>query len=177
MEFTTTTTDRQATAPALVQDLIIEITPRGPTVFRGTAEQLRAEGLIPDGFIWPNGDESTQFNLGQFSCALRRCRPDGTQGPKSAWTSGDYWCLRRGLASQPIRGFQANEIFEATAAMLEAVKRATPWGEWIQRRALAARRDRRYSEFRQQLLGEQKRKPGRPYKKSTTTAQTQGVTA
>lgn len=158
------------TSALSASDLHIEITQRGPTVFRGTAEQLRAEGLIPDGFTWPTGDASVSFALGKFSCALSRCRPEGMHGPKSAWTSGDYWCFRRGLASQPVRGFQANEIFEATAAMLEAVKRATPWGEYVQKRAHRAKQDSRYWAFRQQLLGEQKRKPGRPYK---NTAQEQ----
>lgn len=38
------------TAALIASDLIIEITPRAYTGYTGTAAQLIAEGLIPDGF-------------------------------------------------------------------------------------------------------------------------------
>jgi len=68
--------------PALVaSDLMIEIHPRWLCRFRGTAEQLVAEGLIPEGFKWPCKTERHSWGSGAFDYFLERCRPEGIKGP------------------------------------------------------------------------------------------------
>lgn len=157
-------------------DLRVSIHPRACSRYYGTAEQLVAEGLIPDGFKWPNKARRAAFEMGEFTHFLGRCRPDGIKGPMSIWTEGDYWCLQRSLIADEGKGGQAAQLYEKSMELAEIIRRNTP--EWMREfnRAWEARKDAKYQAFRQQLLGEPKRGRGRP-PKTTTQVTTQGATA
>lgn len=157
-------------------DLLVLITPRAYTRYYGTAAQLVAEGLVPDGFQWPSGDRSVSFEIGLFTHDLARCRPDGIKGPKSVWTSGDYWRLQRGVTAENGKGFYRAQIYEKSMELQQIIHCNTP--EWNQLfcRAWEAQKDTKYQAFRLQVLGEPKRGRGRPAKAAAST-QAKGATA
>lgn len=156
-------------------DLRISIYPRACTRYHGTAAQLIAEGLIPDGFKWPQRTSRVSFEMGKFTHYMGRCRPDGIKGPMAVWVEGDYWFLQRSLTADEGRGWQAAQLYEKTMELAAIIHRTTP--EWSRtfHRAYETRKDAKYQAFRLQLLGEPKRGRGRPVKNTTT--QTQGATA
>ena len=151
-------------AALLASDLEIEINPRAYTWFRGTSAQLIAEGLIPDGFEWPIGDQHKTIEDVGFEHWLFRTRPEGHKGPKSSWINGDFWYLRRTLANLPRDGFMEAEIY-AKKAELAAVfyRRSTEWHR-ICKQAYEARQDKRYMAFRSLVIPERQRGRGRPSK-------------
>jgi hypothetical protein len=163
-------------APALLaSDLIIQITPRAHTEYQGTAEQLRAEGLIPDGFKWPTGTSRISCEVGKFSYWVGRKRPEGHKGPMSSWAGVDNWFLRRGLTSQERDGWRAADIYEKSMALAEVIRRGTPEYNRISNASWKARCDDKHQAFRSLVIPEPKRGRGRPSK--TTTTQTQGASA
>ena len=156
-------------------DLRVSIYPRACTRYHGTAAQLIAEGLIPDGFKWPQRTSRVSFEMGKFTHYMGRCRPDGIKGPMAVWVEGDYWFLQRSLTADEGRGWQAALLYEKTMELADLVRRNTPEWNRMFSRAWETRKDDKYQAFRLQLLGEPKRGRGRPVKNTTT--QTQGATA
>lgn len=140
-------------ADLLKTDLQIDIYQRAYARFHGTAAQLMAEGLIPDGFQWPKGTQRAKIQVGRFEYWLFRTRPLGHKGPMCSWTEGDYWHLRRTLANHPNDGFKAALIYEKQKALLEATSGITV--EWVRtyRRACEAHRDPEYMAMRALLIG------------------------
>ena len=157
-------------------DLLITIHPRASTRYHGTAAQLIAEGLIPDGFKWPHKAARASFEMGRFTHWMGRCRPDGIKGPMAVWTEGDYWFLQRSLTADEGRGWHQAQLYEKTMELADLVRRNTPEWNRMFSRAWDTRKDAKYQAFRLQLLGEPKRGRGRPAK-TTTTVTTQGATA
>lgn len=155
-------------------DLRISITPRFSTRYHGTAAQLIAEGLIPDGFEWPHRSNSASFTMGRFTHRLRRIRPDGIKGPMSIWIEGDYWFLQRSLVAEEGMGFQRALIYQKTQELADILYRQTAEWSRLFHRAYETSKDAKYQAFRLQLLGEPKRGRGRPAK-HTTTLSTQGA--
>lgn len=160
----------------LASDLLIKITPRAEAHYRGTAEQLSAEGLIPGGFKWPVGTARVSYVIGEFDYWMGRCRPTGTKGPMKIWVNGDYWFLRRSLKSDDENQWLNADIYEQTMALANTIRRGT--SEWARTCNLAckARMDNKYMAFRLQVLGEQKRGRGRPVK-SVTAEKSNGASA
>lgn len=165
----------QSASPGVPADLLISIHPRASTRYHGTASQLIAEGLIPDGFKWPHKASRMSFEIGKFTHWMGRCRPDGIKGPMSIWTEGDYWFLQRSLTAEEGRGWHHAQLYEKTMELADIIRRNTP--EWSRTsvRAYETRKDAKYQAFRLQLLGEPKRGRGRPAK--TAATQTQGSAA
>ncbi|MBT9505511.1 hypothetical protein [Rhodoferax sp.] len=145
-----------------VSDLVISITPRAHTEYRGTAAQLIAEGLIPDGFKWPVGSGRLYYKLGEFTFWLGRRRPEGHKGPMCSWMDGDYWFVRRGLTSQEWGGYQAADIYEKQQELAFVLYRGSPQFNFLFNRAYKARSDDKYMAFRNRLTGEPKPGRGRP---------------
>lgn len=145
-------------------DLLIQITPRFCARYHGTAAQLIAEGLIPEGFKWPAGSARAEYEMGQFTYYVGRSRPNGMKGPKSLWANGDYWLIQRSLTAEIGQGFHAAIIYAKTIELEEAIKRCTPEWNRVWHLAYDAQKDDKYMAFRQQVLGSAGRKPGRPAK-------------
>lgn len=89
-EITSTATTPPSTAP----ELRIEIRPDDWAQYTGTAAQLQAEGLIPDGFEWPRAAAAEYWEAGGFDYRLRRTRPEGHKGPQRSWFEVDNWCMQ-----------------------------------------------------------------------------------
>lgn len=167
------TVNESVGAPRLLaSDLQVEIIPRAYTQYHGTAAQLIAEGLIPDGFKWPIGSNRITIEVGKFSLWIGRKRPEGHKGPMSSWTSGDYWFLRRELKSQTRNGYREADIYAKKMELADAIYRGTPEFARIGNASWKARCDDKYQAFRSLVIPEPKRGRGRPAK---TTMQTQGA--
>ena len=150
-------------SPLLVSDLTIQIFPLFCTIYHGTAAQLIAEGVIPDGFKWPTDSKRVDYELGKFTYWMGRCRPDGMKGPRSLWINGDYWFMQRSLTSEQGKGCYSSHIYAKKRELAEAIYRGT--AEWSRVWSLAyeAKRDPLYMEFRQKITGKSKRgRPGKP---------------
>lgn len=152
------------TATLAASDLLIQILPRFCTRYHGTAEQLIAEGLIPEGFKWPTGCARVSYEIGKFSFYMGRCRPDGMKGPMSLWAHGDHWFMQRSLTSEKGKGFHAGSIYTKKMELADAIYRSTPEWSHVWHRAYQAKIDDSYMAFRQQLLGAEPRRSGRPQK-------------
>lgn len=156
----------------------------GTSDYFGTRAMLEAEGLIPDGTVWPNGFEGvTVWSIGELRFYLRRQRPDGAKGPRSQYLNVDWWCLRWGTSALETCYFERQSavlIRIQSNKLREAVWEATPEGRrevWERsRRLIAAWNDKNYQSFRSLIpaLAVRKSRRGRPPKHSEHTQQAQG---
>ena len=153
-----------STPAQITDELQISILPRAYANFRGSAAQLSAEGLIPDGFSWPAGTDFARYESGQFSYCVSRCRKKGATGSARAWSSGDYWCVRRTLTSTDKNGFHEARVYEKQQELAEVIRHATPAWERECSLAFAAILDKPYRAFRNLLIPSPKRGRGRPSK-------------
>lgn len=158
-------------------DLVISIHPRAYTRYHGTAAQLIAEGLIPEGFTWPQKAGRVSFEMGGFSYWTGRCRPDGIKGPMSIWVDGDYWFLQRSLTADEGTGWHRARIYEKTMELAGLLRCNTIEWNRLCNSAWETRKDTAYQLFRQRILGEPKRGRGRPTKHSSTTLTKKGEAA
>ncbi|ALL66131.1 hypothetical protein K788_0003282 [Paraburkholderia caribensis MBA4] len=69
--------------------------------FSGTRAALVAEGLIPDGFEWPEGRKSAWWKSEKQEFQLWRIRPPGHKGTLRTWQTCDWWHVRVRLLNGP----------------------------------------------------------------------------
>jgi hypothetical protein len=127
-------------------ELIIEIRPRACVTWEGSAEQLKAEDLIPEGFEWPVGrkaDKSWTDEDG-FAWWLRKCRPRGAKGPQGSF---DHWALRRSFAAEKGQGWAAASIYEAQLELQRARWRTTHEALRLAHRCVNAHSDAAFQAF------------------------------
>jgi hypothetical protein len=82
------------TSPHAAQELHIGIQRDEWAQYEGTAAQLQAEGLIPEGFEWPRARDDCFWQANGFEYWLRRTRPKGHKGPMRSWLGMDNWFIR-----------------------------------------------------------------------------------
>lgn len=140
--------------PLAIEDreLIIAITPRDETKWKGTAAQILGEGLIPEGLEWPKGQCKKHWHSNGFSYCLERCRPDGIKGPMSVWVHGDWWMLRRTLTADT-DCYQAGKIFELRCAYERRLWEQTPAAQIEWKKKIKAIQDEAYQVFRLKATG------------------------
>ena len=130
--------------------------------FAGTRAQLEFENVIPPGTSWPEGDVDRRFDVGRYRYWLRRIRPEGLKGPKKAWTSGDWWCLRCDIIGGP--DVFARRILNMRRALADELYRRSPTGQRELNahfsRYLKACEDKAFQAFKSLGVPERK-KPGR----------------
>ncbi|MXS82030.1 hypothetical protein ABD07_02770 [Nitrosomonas oligotropha] len=78
------------------EDLIVIIDCRGLdiTEYHGTKAMLESEGIIPEGFEWPEGYNDVYWHDDQFNYWLRRHRPEGAKGSRKQFETVDWFQLR-----------------------------------------------------------------------------------
>lgn len=141
---------------ALVQsDLSIQISPGWAPCFRGSSAQLIAEGLIPDGFVWPHRTQTLFWENDSFEFSLKRSRPPGIKGPQSIWVNGDFWTLLVFAV-----GFDYSLNLRKLSEQSGEVCRESRQPINVGRPLELAMRDQKYLQFRKCLLGELSRKRG-----------------
>jgi hypothetical protein len=125
----TSSTLQQDHPSCAANELIVTIRPHNLDLmeYQGTRAQLEAEGVIPEGTVWPDGDRSSKWQAGPFDYDLRRKRPDGMKGPKKLWVEGDWWVLRWEPTYLP--PYAEREIKIKTKELADAIYRRSPKGE------------------------------------------------
>jgi hypothetical protein len=136
----------------LASDLLVEISPRWITRFRGTRAQLMAEGLIPEGFEWPHRTVSQAWAAGDSEYSVQRARIPGTKGPMSIWIDGDFWVLDY-MPIQKSFGYLHHLVHTKTMEIIQLMHRQTPEGGREFDRANEAKKDGKYMAFRHLLTG------------------------
>jgi len=180
---TASTALRLVPAPVTTTEVVVEhpftvcIRPHGCDFaeYQGSRAQLEAEGVIPAGTEWPEGQQSVSWEQGLLSFSLKRTRPEGMKGPMKLWIAGDYWNLRWERKVMP--GRAARAIAEKSMELAKVIYDESPEG----RRAYSARfelywaayKDKAFQAFKNTIIPERK-KPGRPAK-SNTPEQSQGA--
>lgn len=81
------------------EDLIVIIDLKGLdiTEYHGTKAMLESEGIIPEGFEWPEGYNDVYWKDDQFNYWLRRHRPEGAKGSRKQFANVDWFQLRWNL--------------------------------------------------------------------------------
>jgi len=125
------------------------------TTYYGTSEQLTAEGLIPDGFEWPNARDRTGWVAGKQDFYLMRCRPPRHKGLMRTWLETDWWCLRVNLVDRPdAYGIaEARKRAELAALTRELCADACIARREIERRWFGALRDSSFQIFKERVPG------------------------
>ena len=109
--------------PAMRQDereLLIDIWPDFWAHYEGTAAQLEAEGLIPEGFEWPQAAADKCWEAGGYAYRLRRTRPDGHKGPMRSWLELDNWFVRVSVPGRNGANWGARRRLERRSEELKA---------------------------------------------------------
>ena len=166
------------TPPTLERELKVSIYTRsfGFWEYEGTRAQLEAEDVIPPGTQWPLGKQPIFWCQDGLRFWLRRTRPEGTKGPMSVWTSGDWWLLRCDTPD----GIRCADwrIKQKARALEQAIYDQSPQGkrEWNERfsRYWTAQKDAPFQALLTRLLPQRKR-PGRPRKASHSNNEQQGA--
>ena len=123
----------------------------------GTAAQLMAEGLIPDGFEWPQAADPKRWEASGFAYWVNRQRPSGHKGPMRSWLELDSWCIRVEVAGRD-RQWPMRRSLERKAAELKAeFYRHTAAGsrEWERsfKRHFATVTDDKFQAFKAKIPG------------------------
>jgi len=139
---------------AIPQEMIVIIDYKGwdITEYRGTKAMLESEGIIPEGFEWPEGYNDVRWKDDQFSYWLRRCRPEGVKGSRKQFANVDWFNLRWDL----IDVSQSALRIARKARELEAmIYRNSPKGiaesesRWV--RYYKARNDKQFQAFKAKI--------------------------
>lgn len=99
------------------RELFIRIWRDEHAQFEGTAAQLIAEGLIPDGFQWPLSKNSVEWQAGRHTYWLRRKRPSDHKGPMRSWLTMDYWFVRVGVVGRDSRWSEKKRLADSIKEM------------------------------------------------------------
>ncbi|MES2024480.1 MAG: hypothetical protein V4448_02880 [Pseudomonadota bacterium] len=161
-------------AVGMTNELIVTIRKCGgwiDTEYQGNRAQLEAEGVIPEGTEWPDGDSSVKWEAGRFTYRLRRTRPDGMKGPKKLWVEADWWALRWDT-TEP-QDYAANEIKRKTKELADTIYRRSPRGcaEWSANwnRYCKALEDKKFQAFKALIPALVPTKRGRRSTKNAAT--------
>lgn len=172
-----TVTPKTAAQPA-ERELLIEIWCDKWAHFEGTAAQLIAEGLIPDGFEWPQAAASKRWESNGFKYWVNRTRPKNHKGPMRSWLELDNWFIRIYVAGRDHRWCTQRRLERMAEALRAEVYRHTPAGlrEWSATldRYRSARRDEAFQSFKALIPGLVPPKRGRkakPKPEATQVAQ------
>jgi hypothetical protein len=162
------TTNPTDTAP----ELRIEIWPDDWAQYTGTAAQLQAEGLIPDGFEWPQAAADKRWEANGFDYWLRRTRPDGHKGPMRSWLEVDNWFLRVSVTGRDYHWRTRRGLERKAEALRAEYHRHTAAGarEWeaAWHRYWQTVKDKRFQAFKALVPGLVAPKRGRKPKTETT---------
>jgi hypothetical protein len=135
-------------SPELIAGSVaVDIRPRGYADWEGSSAQLIAEGLIPNGFEWPQRDRPKCWTADGLDYYLSRRRPAGMKGPKRLWVEGDYWALRTTSTAQGRDGFAAARLYEAKAALEREIALQRSGGLFGTREWCTARNDKQFQAF------------------------------
>lgn len=154
-----------ATTPDLGErELIIDVRPHDRVHYEGTAAQLVAEGLIPEGFEWPRAAADKRWEANGFDYWLRRTRAEGLKCPMRAWLEMDNWFIRVEVTGRDWTWRARRNIEEKAEALRDEIYRQSAAGrrEWEVNwsRDRKTQEDKAFQAFKSIFVPERK-KPGR----------------
>lgn len=139
--------------------------------FEGTAAQLIAEGLIPDGFEWPHAAAEKFWEANGFKYWVKRKRPAGHKGLKRTWLQVDNWFIRVKVVGRDHEWSTRRALQRKAEELRAEFHRLTPAGsrEWHASwaRYWAAQDDKAFQAFKALVPGLVPPKRGRKPKSAT----------
>lgn len=79
----------------LNQELIVtSVVEQALAEYQGTRAAIEAEGIIPEGMLWPIGFENIYWKSEGLRFWLARFRPEGIKGSRAELSDMDWWMLR-----------------------------------------------------------------------------------
>lgn len=166
-----------ATTPAAAAaepELHIEVWLDHSANYTGSAAQLQAEGLIPDGFEWPRAAANKRWKANGFDYWLRRQRPEGHKGPMRSWLELDNWFVRVEVTGRDHYWHTRRALERQAEALRAEYHRHTAAGdaEWNAnwRRYWATVEDERFQAFKALIPGLVPPKRSRKPKTQTTAS-------
>lgn len=157
-----------ATSSVVVGELIIRLNfhDLGFSEFMGSRAMLEGEGVIPEGFEWPEGDGCQRWSADGLDYWIYRQRPEGAKGPKRDFLNVDWWCLRWELTNAPCPSERA--IMIKTKALKDEIYRHSEEGRMASRKLFErywkSTEDEKFQVFKALVPGLVKPKRGRPLK-------------
>lgn len=146
-------------------ELVVVLNPydHGFSEFIGSRVMLEAEGIIPEGFKWPEGYDDVHWQAGGFDYQLRRQRPEGAKGSRRDFANIDWWCLRWELTNAP--SYAKRDIMRKARALKDAIYSQSAEGqaEWKKNwdRYWETTRDEKFQAFKGLIPGLVSRTRGR----------------
>jgi len=117
--------------------------------FFGSRAMLEAEGLIPEGTVWPEGHRYIYWEDGKFTYLLRRTLPKGEKGPRRNFIDCDWWYLCCRLTNSPSRA--EHSIMLKTKALNDEIYRQSAKGRAecnaLVERVMEGRNDKQFQAF------------------------------
>jgi len=161
---------------AVERELTIVVSRDEWVEYKGTAAQLIAEGVIPEGFEWPRADAIHCWDANGFHYWVRRTRPEGHKGPMRSWFELDNWFMRVKVTGRDWE-WSCRRVIERKAQELQdEIYRQSPAGRRVQnaswRAYLKAYEDESFQAFKNLVPGLVPPKRGR---KPKTTAAAEGA--
>lgn len=157
------------------RELIIDVRRDDWVQYEGTAAQLIAEGLIPEGFEWPRAAAEARWQANGFDYWLRRIRPAGHKGPMRSWLELDNWFIRVEVTGRDCHWHIRQRLKRQAEDLALAIHRHTAAGaaEWNAHwdRYCATVRDKGFQAFKEKVPGLIPPKRGRKPKAATQGAQ------
>lgn len=158
--------------PPQSQELRISIWPDHFARFEGTAAQLVAEGLIPDGFEWPKAKTDKYWQSNGFKYWMRRVRPEGHSGPLRSWLEADNWFVRVTVEGRDQLWHERRYVERKAEELRKAAYQVSPVGKVEDadafRRYLATIGDNAFQAFKDKVPA--LNPPKRPRKQKTRDA-------
>lgn len=137
------------------QELIVIIDGRGIGIneYRGSRSMLEDEGLIPEGFKWPEKYADAFWEGGSFKYWLKRQRPEGVKGSRKQFENVDWFHLRFSLINYP--SFSQIKIAKKAKELKELMYRNSPQGiaeeESYWARYFKAQKDKQFQAFKAKI--------------------------
>ena len=156
---------RPATTPSVGErELIIDARRDDWVRYEGTAAQLIAEGVIPEGLEWPRATAHDRWEANGFEYWLRRARPQGHKGPMRSWLEMDNWVIQINVSGRDHQWHTRQRLKRQSEELAAAYHHESAAG---QREFstnfnlyLKARDDKAFQTFKSTYILERK-KPGR----------------
>lgn len=146
------------------RELIIDVRRDDWVQYEGTAAQLIAEGVIPEGFEWPRAAADKRWDANGLDYWFRRTRPEGHKGPMKSWLEVDNWVIRIQVTGRDVHWCNRRAIERKAEELRDEIYRQSPAGRHAWNASCGAywkaHEDKAFQAFKSILVPERKR-PGR----------------
>ena len=136
------------------QEMLVIIDYKGwdITEFHGTKAMLESEGIIPQGFEWPEGYNNVYWHDDQFNYQLRRNRPRGAKGSRKQFATVDWFELRWDLIGTNLFSLKvARKVKELKDLIYLNSSKGSAESQSLWERYCKARDDKQFQAFKAKI--------------------------